>query len=143
MISDAPYRVEAQAIPFGIGIGAGVLGGVLVFGGFMAWWRTTVGSFGSVAVYGGLGALAGLLYAACQRRAPARGVLAVGAFYGILLWVISGLLVGSILGPAARGALRSWPWAVACMSYGAFLALVTVVWQIWHPVHPVSPALKD
>lgn len=73
-----------------------------------------------------LGTIMGLLYAASQQRVPARGLVAVGIFYGFVLWVVSGLIVGPLLGENLRRAIRSWPWLLASLLYGSSLAAVAL-----------------
>ena len=73
-----------------------------------------------------VGALLGLLYAACQRRVPARGLVAVGLFYGFVIWLFGGLLAGALFGRLLHDGLRSWSWFVACVIYGIWLALVAI-----------------
>lgn len=64
----------------------------------------------------------GLLYAACQQTAPARGLIAVGLFYGLLLWIFGGVIVASILDSSLRTLMRNWSWLIAHEAYGLSLA---------------------
>ncbi len=81
--------------------------------------------------HGLLSAVLGILYAASQQRVPARGLVAVGVFFGVLLWVISGLIMGPIFGETVRRDTRSWPWFLACVVYGVSLAAAA----LWVEAH--------
>jgi hypothetical protein len=74
------------------------------------------------AVFGVLG----LLYGACQLRVPIRGLLAVGVFYGVFLWVLTNLF-GWILFPQAAAQLRSWPGICVFVLFSSLLGLTSVV----------------
>jgi apolipoprotein N-acyltransferase len=91
----------------------------------------------------GLGALLGLLYAASQRRAPVRGLAAVGVFFGFLLWVISGPILGWLLRAPATRDFRSLAWAVACVTFGVFLSLVTWIVEARRPAGGAAVVPKD
>ena len=73
-----------------------------------------------------LGALFGILYAACQQDIPIRGLIAVGVFYGFVLWIAGRFLVGPFIGEALRMTVRSWPWLLACLLYGLCLTAAAV-----------------
>jgi len=90
-------------------------------------------------VHGLLGALFGLLYALCQQRVPVRGLIGVGLFYGFLLWVVGGLLIGSFLAETLRAMVRSWPWLLACLLYGLCLAACAIWAEQHRPVQAVVP----
>src|SRR5262249_61126828 len=68
-VSDLRTRVARAMLPRGMALGPGTM---LITGG---------------AIYLGLGALLGALYAVSQYRAPARALVAVGVFYGFVIWV--------------------------------------------------------
>ncbi len=73
------------------------------------------------------GALLGTLYALCQARAPARGLVAVGVFYGLFLWVIARVGLGGGLGMHLGHILGSAVALAASLVYGLILAMVAVV----------------
>ena len=70
--------------------------------------------------------LLGIFYGACQLRVPIRGLVAVGIFYGIFLWILTNL-VGWLLFPATTEAIRSWPGFGLFVSYSAGLGLLSVL----------------
>lgn len=74
-----------------------------------------------------IGMFCGLLYALAQQRAPERYLLAVGVFYGLLIWVVGSLLL-LVFSEALRPAFRSLGWLVCCLAYGASLAGLAA-WQ--------------
>jgi hypothetical protein len=88
-----------------------------------------------------VGALLGLIYAASQQRIASRGLLCVGLFYGFLIWVLGSVLVGVFYGETLRASLRSWPWLVACLTYGLWLAAVALI--IGRRQSPTTVVLKD
>ncbi len=90
------------------------------------------------AVHAALGAMLGLLYAVCQVRRPVSGLIAVGVSYGFTIWIFSGL-VASALGHDVWGTVRSWPWLVACVTYGVSLALAAAWSQAQHKAMAVVP----
>lgn len=79
-----------------------------------------------------MGSLFGLLYAASQMRAPWRGLLAVAVFYGFILWLLSGPVLGRFIPENLSGIVHSSRWLLACIAYGLSLALVTGVYQRTH-----------
>ncbi len=74
-----------------------------------------------------LGLIFGLLYALCQQSVPVRGLIGVGVFYGFVIWIIGSLLIGMLFGESVREVLRSWPWLVAHLTFGLFLAF-SAIW---------------
>jgi hypothetical protein len=89
-----------------------------------------------LAAHGLLGAVCGALYAVCQLRTRPGGLVAVGLFYGFVLWVVGGLVIGPLAGPGLKHAIRSWPWLVASLVYGLGLGMAAIWAQIGRP--PVS-----
>jgi hypothetical protein len=75
------------------------------------------------------GVIFGVLHAMCQQSAPFRGLVGVGVFFGFVLWVISGLVIGWVFDPAIRSVLRSWPWLIAHIVYGLCLAGVAIFFK--------------
>jgi hypothetical protein len=73
-----------------------------------------------------MSALLGLLYGACQLRVPIRGLVAVGIFYGVFLWVLTNL-VGWLLSPNATAQIRSWPGIGSFILFTAGLGLTSVM----------------
>jgi hypothetical protein len=88
------------------GLGAGLIGG---------------------AAHVALGALLGLLYAASQQRIAADGLVLVGAFYGFVIWITSGVVARAASFAEAQRLIHSSAWLIACMVYGLCLA-VTALW---------------
>lgn len=70
--------------------------------------------------------LLGMLYGACQLRVPIRGLVAVGIFYGVFLWVLTNL-IGWALFPATTEAFRTWPGFGLFISFSAGLGLLSVL----------------
>jgi hypothetical protein len=153
MVSDSPYTAGALVLPPRAGIAGGVVGALAMLaliavlqpispieltdmltqigGVFLPipmlsamaippWWT-------GLMLHVVLGALFGLLYAACQQRTPTHGLISVGLFYGFVLWLVGSLLAGSLLGTTLRDTIRSWPWLFACLLYGLCLA-ATAIW---------------
>lgn len=89
------------------------------------------------------GMLLGLLYAACQQRIPPRGLLSVGIFYGFVIWVLSSVLLGAVLGEALRATIRSMPHLLADLCYGLVLALVAIWADKKHAVETGPITAKD
>lgn len=73
-----------------------------------------------------LGIIFGVLYALCLQTVPNRGIVGVSVFYGFVIWVIGSVLIGLLIDESVRAVLRSWPWLVAHLIYGIFLALVAI-----------------
>ena len=88
-----------------------------------------------------VGALLGLIYAASQQHIPSHALICVGLFYGFLIWAVGSLLVGVFYGETLRASLRSWPWLVACLTYGLWLATVALITQ--RRQSPTTVVLKD
>lgn len=76
----------------------------------------------SAAFFAAVGGVLGLLYAVSQDRIPVPGLVVVGVFYGVVIWVVSRGLASWLLGPVMRPALHSYPWFLACAAYGVCLA---------------------
>ncbi len=72
-----------------------------------------------------VGGMLGMLYALCQQRAPNRGLVAVGIFYAVTLWVFGGWIMVWWSG-TEKWNLRSWPEFVTMLAYG----LVLTFWAI-------------
>ena len=68
----------------------------------------------------------GALYGACQLRVPTRGIVAVGVFYGIFLWILTNLF-GVLLFPAGAAVVRSWPGFFTYISFSLSLAVCSLV----------------
>jgi hypothetical protein len=68
-----------------------------------------------------IGALLGILYAVSQDRAPARTLIAVGLFYGVVVWAGSRVITAWVFGPVFRTALHAYTWLLACALYGVLL----------------------
>ncbi len=152
MISDSPYQQRTLVLSPRAGIAAGIFGSgvmlvvilllgpvsglplekaLLLMGGALG--PRAGGSPGDAPFWGvglglhlALGALFGLLYALCQLRAPARGLIGVGLFYGFLLWIIGSLVLRLGFSGPLRAMGHSWVWLVACLVYGLVLALASL-----------------
>jgi hypothetical protein len=72
------------------------------------------------------GAAFGILYASCQQNIPVRGLIAVGVFYGFILWIGGRFLIGPFIGGKLRTEVCSWSWLLACLLYGVCLTVVAV-----------------
>lgn len=81
----------------------------------------------AAAVHALVGALLGLLYAVSQDRAPARAMVTVGLFYGLVIWVASRVIVPWLFGAPFRTILNSYVWLFACLLYGAVLGVCAVL----------------
>lgn len=80
-----------------------------------------------------LGALFGLLYGVCQQQSDTRGFLAVGVFYGVLLWIGGRLVVGSAFPLSLQAVTRSFMWLMAHMGFGIWLAAIATWAQARKP----------
>lgn len=85
-------------------------------------WRPSSMVMAGGAIYGLVGVLLGLLYAVSQERAPARALVAVGVFYGFVIWVGSRVITAWLFGSVFHAALHSYAWFLACLLYGVLLA---------------------
>lgn len=149
MISDSTYDFEDTILPPRFGLVAGLVAAtlmlVLVFvfqpitglsvRGLLAQVGTVIGPdtaaesvlvFLGLLLHGLLGAMFGILYALCQQRVPAHGLIAVGLFYGFFLWIGGSLVIGIFLSESLRLVVRSWPWFWACLGYGVCLAFIAI-----------------
>ena len=73
-----------------------------------------------------LGAIFGSLYGACQLRVPIRGLVAVGIFYGVFLWVLTNL-IGWLAFPVTASQIRSWPGFGTFVFFTFCLGLCSVI----------------
>ena len=152
MISDTPYQIGEPVLTPRAGMAAGLVAamGMLAFVVVLQpvsglWLRDLLAQSGGIVLPASatlegnisalltgaglhvlLGALFGLLYAACQQRVPARGLIGVGLVYGFFLWLVGSLLIGSLFGEALRAMVRGWPWLLACLLYGLCLAIAAL-----------------
>ena len=147
VIADSPYKTDEAPLTPGGGVAAGAAASLLMLlvivllqphSGLSArdllirigdtvfprMGAARSGSFvwASGAFFTAVGAVLGLLYAVSQDRIPVPGLAVVGVFYGVVIWVLGRVLTSWLLGPALRPALHSYPWFLACLAYGAFLA---------------------
>jgi len=146
MVSDSPYRTREPVLTPAWGIVAGLAGSLLMLlvivllrpiSGLSA--QDLLIRAGQVVIprgpafqshphllagglYASIGAMLGLLYAVSQERIPVRGLVAVGIFFGFVIWAVSRVLASLFFEPILRSALRSSAWFVACVLYGVFLA---------------------
>lgn len=85
----------------------------------------------------------GVLHAVSQRRTAVRGLIAVGVFYGVGIWVAGGLIVSRLVGHGLEGTVHSLPWFLACLLYGVTLGGYAA-WTVRHrPPAPAVTMLKD
>lgn len=68
----------------------------------------------------------GGLYGACQLCVPTRGLVAVGVFYGVFLWVLTNLF-GWLLFPVAAAEVRSWSGFLCYLSFSLSLAICSIL----------------
>jgi len=107
-VSDLLIRIAQTILPRGMALQPGSM---LIAGG---------------AIYAVVGALLGSLYAVSQDRAPAGALVAVGVFYGFVIWLGSKVITAWLFGSVFRAALHSYAWLLACLFYGALLAAYAV-----------------
>ena len=69
-----------------------------------------------------VGGVFGALYAACQQRASRGGLIAVGVFYGFVLWLGGDLILVRWLGIGPR-LLQTWAGTGAVVAYGLALSV--------------------
>lgn len=91
--------------------------------------QTTLAVVGGFA-HGCIAVALGILYSSSQERAPVRGLIAVGFFFGIMLWVLLGSL-GEVLSDQPTETLRTWPWLIANLAFGLCLAVASVAAKRW------------
>jgi hypothetical protein len=151
VIADSPYRADEPALTPGGGALAGIVGSLLMLLALVLLQPVsglsmtdllvriarvilpngTSARFGSMLIAGGaiyalLGALLGVLYAVSQDRAPARALVAVGVFYGFVIWVVGRVVTAWLFGAVFRAAFHSYAWFLACLLYGTVLAAYAV-----------------
>lgn len=150
MIADAPYEYEESPLPALVGVGAGMLGAALMLSALRLLEPTTgvtvstyLARVGGLLVHEITGAVLGLLYAVSQKPVPVRGVIGVGVFYGLLIWVMGGVLGGLFLGGSVRAVLHSWPWLLSCLLFGLSLAGAAIMWKILQPGARGRLVLRD
>jgi len=95
--------------------------------------------FATGILYACIGAGLGVLYAVSQDRIRVGGLMVVGVFYGIVIWVVSRLLTPFLFGSAIRPALYSYPWFIACLVYGLCLALFAIWVDSRRPKSTAAP----
>jgi hypothetical protein len=162
MISDSTYDFEETVLTPYTGLINGLIGAglmlILVLAlqpltgfslktllaqmGVLLWPGTTTENVQvalGVLLHGLLGAIFGLLHALCQQRAPARGLIGVGLFYGFFLWIVGGLMIGAFLNETLRGMVRSWPWFWACLCFGLYLAISALWLERQRPSQAIVP----
>ena len=152
MITDSPYEVSSHIVSPRMGLGVGLVAALLMLvpiqaveaisgfsvkeallslGGLM-WSSPATLKADALQQLCGLalhltgGAVFGLLYAVCQQRAERRNLIAVGLFYGFLLWIGGSLFVGPWVDERLRVMLRSWAWLVGWLVYGLCLACAAI-----------------
>jgi len=166
MIADSPYESGDLVLSPMAGVTAGVIGaaamlgvvaglepvsglalnallseiGSLVLPAPRGAGATTLTLMFGLGMHGALGAMYGLLYALCQQRAPARGVVAVGIFYGVVLWILGALFTRVTLGDGPPSVIRSWTWFLANLAFGSCLA-ATATWVESRRAAETGPAL--
>lgn len=148
MIADSPYDGGDLALAPGIGVIAGLVSSGLMLASIApasrdVLWALTDIVPGSAAydpplrlivggtVHAAVGAAFGLLYAACQQRAPWHAMITVGLFYGFVLWVIGGLLARVLFSPQLHAAVGSTVYLRACVVYGLGLSCAAALSTIY------------
>ena len=143
MISDSPYRTGSLVLTPASGALAGLFGvawmllvirclesftNVTVVGILQLFGHSTktntIGLIIPIILFCTLGVCFGILYALCEQYNPIGMLIAVGIFYGFMLWVLNTVIIGMFLSEAARSLLRSWSFLLACLVYGFWLSLV-------------------
>lgn len=150
MISDAPYQSEELVLSSGAGVIAGLIASGVMLAALDLISRTvpavrdwpmrladvvgvssghTPGGavFLGLSVHAVLGGALGLLFAMCLQRIPTTAILAVGLFYGVLLWIVAGLLLRIVPSEQLQGAVRSLAFLGACAVYGVVLSIIAAV----------------
>ena len=106
MISDSPYQLTGLILTPKRGMITGLLSALLILGlftllemtaGFLYLGLLTAAVKDSLVIYFSAGIVFGLLYALCQQSIPVRGLIGVGIFYGFIIWLITGLVLGAFL----------------------------------------------
>lgn len=162
MISDSTYDFEDTILPSRFGLVSGLIAAALMLGvvlalqpltgfslnallariGAVIWFDTAPENslvLLGLLVHGLLGGIFGMLYALCQQRAPVRGLIAVGLFYGFFLWVGGSLIIGMFLSENLRAMIRSWPWFWACLGFGLCLAASALWVERQRPAAAIVP----
>lgn len=162
MISDSTYDFEDTILSSRFGLVSGLIAAALMLGVVLALQPLTgfslkalLAQIGTLIwldaapenllvilgllVHGLLGVIFGVLYALCQQRAPARGLIAVGLFYGFFLWVGGSLIIGVFLSENLRAMIRSWPWFWACLGFGLCLAASALWVERQRPAAAIVP----
>jgi hypothetical protein len=153
MISDSPYQVGGQVLVVRAGIIFGVISTMIMLlllaiiqplSGFgLVDFLTHIGDiFVPISTFPNklslqvevgflihllLGALLGLLYAVCQQRIPSRGLLAVGIYYGFIIWVVDRFFITPFFNEYLRTILGSWSWLSACVLFGLSMAFASIL----------------
>lgn len=81
--------------------------------------------------------LIGLLYSVCQQRIPTRGFVAVGIFFGFIIWITGSVILGFVFGAEWRATSRTWTWLFANIIFGFTLALTAIIAAKIRPVEMV------
>ena len=71
--------------------------------------------------------LIGMLYSVCQQRVPTKGFVAVGIFFGFIIWITGSVILGFVFGEGWRETSRTWTWLLANITFGFCLALTTII----------------
>lgn len=71
--------------------------------------------------------LLALLYSVCQQTAPTRGLVAVGIFYGFIIWMTGSVLFGMFFYDEWKVTGRSWTWLFANLLFGICLAATAII----------------
>lgn len=155
MITDSPYEVSSHVLSPRMGVGVGLVAALVMLapiqaleamsgfsvkevflslGGLVWSSAATLKANGlqqlcGLALHLTVGAIFGLLYAVCQQHTERRSLIAVGLFYGVLLWIGGSLFVGSWVDERLRVMLRSWSWLAGCVVYGLCLAFAAICRQ--------------
>ncbi|MBC7911039.1 MAG: hypothetical protein H7Y30_11095 [Pyrinomonadaceae bacterium] len=164
MISDSPYKVDEMALSPFAGMFAGLVAAFLMLGivilmepysGLSV--ESVLRQFATLVLPKrfeqmepntlmliGLGVhlllrlLLSLLYSVCQQRIPTRGLIAVGTFFGFILWITGSVIIGTLLGAEWRSASRSWTWLLANLAFGLCLATFAMIAQSRRPATTVA-----
>lgn len=149
MIADSEYKVDELVLSPLAGVVAGVIAATVMLGVVIAlqplsdlnaehllisigqlFGQYPTESGGREFTYGMLlhltiGGLCGGLYALSQQRIPLKGYMVVGFFYGLVIWIVGGLILGAF-SAVIREAFRGVVWLIACLVFGLCMGAAAI-----------------
>ncbi len=148
MMTDSPYRAGKLVLSPLVGWLAGLSGAALALGAMAVLQRLadsratelldwlTGRSVYTLCVYFVLGGLLGVLYALCEQEGPKLALILVGLYYGLVVWVLVGLVGRPLLSPTIGSLLHTWQFLLVCLAFGSWLAGVAIWSAGRHPAWP-------